>query len=279
MAAPPVSQLRVPDLCRWGRAIGGGALPSPRPVPQRPGLGGTRTQAGLRTGLGDIGGLPGAGLAAVGRPSLCPSPLQLPDLHLSADQLAPSALPVSWEVLSWAVGSSDLPSNGDRCQGPVAFLGRKALVTWEPPGAVTSISEAALGFRGSAHCHPSEQGPSGPGRPQPVEAAVGWLPSCWPWSGWRVVPGCGAPAPCLHFAVCREGQEEGGTGCLLHQGAGLLLSTVEGLRPTSCKPEKRSLLACPVWLSEALGRSPNGQASVSSLTGLEFRAWFPGRAQ
>ena len=69
------------------------------------------------------GGLPGAGLAAVGRPSLCPSPLQLPDLHLSADQLAPAALPVSWEVLSWAAESSGMPSNGDRRHGPVAFLG------------------------------------------------------------------------------------------------------------------------------------------------------------
>ena len=68
-------------------------------------------------------------------------------------------------------------------------------------------------------------------------------------------------------------------GCLLHQGAGLLLSAVDGLSPTSGNPGKLSLLACPGWLSGALGRSPNGQASVSSPTGLELRAWLPGRAQ
>ena len=70
VAAPRVSQIGVLGPCRWGRAIGGGTLPSPSPIPQRPGLGGTRTQAGLRTGLGDIGGLPGAGPTAVGWPSL-----------------------------------------------------------------------------------------------------------------------------------------------------------------------------------------------------------------
>lgn len=132
--------LQVGQRHRWS------ALPSPSLIPQRPGLGGTRTQAGLRTGLGDIGGLPRAGRAAVGRPNLCLLPSSSPDLHLPADQLAPAALPVSWEVLGWAVESGDIPSNGDRARGPITFWGRKALVTREAPGAVTSISEAVLGF-------------------------------------------------------------------------------------------------------------------------------------
>ena len=132
--------LQVGQRHRWS------ALPSPSLIQQRPGLGGTRIQAGLRTGLGDIGGLPRAGRAAMGRPNLCLLPSSSPDLHLPADQLAPAALPVSWEVLGWAVESGDIPSNGDRARGPITFWGRKALVTREAPGAVTSISEAVLGF-------------------------------------------------------------------------------------------------------------------------------------
>lgn len=207
MAAPPVSQLRVPDLCRWGRAIGGGALPSPRPVPQRPGLGGTKLRLDSGTGLGDIGGLPGswaqqpwAGLASAPLPSSSQTSICL----LTSWPPRPFQFPGRSSVGQWEAVTCPAMATG--AKGPL-LLGRKALVTWEPPGAVTSISEAALGFRRSAHCHPSEQGPSGPSRPQPVEAAVGWLPSCWlRWLAGR--PRCGLrPLACTLLSA--EGQEEG----------------------------------------------------------------------
>lgn len=141
-----LSQLGLLGPCRWGRAAGGVLFPPPAPSRGGRALVGRelRPDSGpvLETSAGCLGpgGRPWAGLTSA------PLPSSSPDLHLPADQLAPAALPVSWEVLGWAVESGDVPSNGDRPRAPITFWGRKALVTREPPGAIMSISEAVPGF-------------------------------------------------------------------------------------------------------------------------------------
>ena len=145
--------------------------------------------------------------------------------------------------------SGDIPSNGDRCQGPIALLGRKALVTREPPGAITSVSEAVLGFRGLASrplltATPWSRGlrdPAGPSRWRALLA--GSHPAGLGVAGGSSLGGGSSPLPAL---CCLQGAPGGGGAVCL------LLSAAVGLCPTSCKPEKRSLLPCPVWVSGTL---------------------------
>lgn len=219
-----------------------------------------------------LGWQPWAGLASAPLPSssqtsIClltswpPRPFQFPGRSSVGQRKAVTcpamATGATGPLLFWAEGLGDLGTSWGRHEHLRGSAGVPRV------GSLPPLRAGAFG---------TQQAPAGGGPCwlAPILLALEW-PAGRPW-----VWGSG-PLPAL--CCLQRGPGGGGTGCLLHQGAGLLLSTVEGLRPTSCKPEKRSSLACPVWLSEALGRSPNGQASVSSLTGLEFRAWFPGRAQ
>ena len=117
----------------------------------------------------------------MGRPNLCLLPSSSPDLHLPADQLAPAALPVSWEVLGWAVESGDIPSNGDRPEDPLLFGDGRLGGPGTPRGHHEHFRGSAgvlrVGFKVTARCHPSDKRPSGLSRPQPVETAAGRLPS------------------------------------------------------------------------------------------------------
>lgn len=220
-----------------------------------------------------LGWQPWAGLASAPLPSTSQTSICL----LTSWPPRPFQFPGRSSVGQWEAVTCPAMATG--AKGPLLFWDGRP---WSP-GNLLGLSRASQrqrwGSAGRLTATPQSRGlrdPAGPSRWRPLLA--GSHPAGLGVAGGSSLGVGLRPLACTLLSAERARRRRG-TGCLLHQGAGLLLSTVEGLRPTSCKPEKRSLLACPVWLSEALGRSPNGQASVSSLTGLEFRAWFPGRAQ